>query len=79
MNFKTNMNLKNIIAGDMVRRNMLGVELPLIVSAVTKDKIICGPWEFCRETGDEIDAEMSYSPSFIVGTLNNKIKQKAKQ
>jgi hypothetical protein len=31
------------------------VKMPLKVTEVTEERIICGDWEFCRITGGEID------------------------
>ena len=43
-------------AGDEVTR-WLGGEIPLtvMVTSVSDTVISCGDWEFCRETGVEID------------------------
>jgi len=51
----------NIKKGDKVRRMLAGsIPMALKVSEVTEDKIKCGPWEFCRATGAEIDEELGW-------------------
>lgn len=46
----------NARVGEMVTRVVDGqVNRDLIVTAVTAKVVICGPWTFCRETGQEID------------------------
>lgn len=55
--------------GDEVIRNLGGtVKMPLKVTAVTEDRIICGPWEFDKTTGAEIDEELGW-PRFEDGVL----------
>ena len=34
--------------------------MPLKVTDITETRIICGPWEFSRETGGEIDEELGW-------------------
>ena len=52
--------------GDIVTRDMCGFIQELVITGVTDDRIICGDWEFDKETGVEIDDMLSCSPSFIV-------------
>ena len=63
-------NIKDITVGDLVTRDLCGVPMPLKVTAVTDERIICGPWEFDRATGAEIDEDLGWGPdgtgSFIV-------------
>jgi hypothetical protein len=49
--------LSDVTVGDKVLRWLAGIEvpMPLIVTEVTDERIICGPWEFDRITGAEID------------------------
>ena len=62
------MELKDIKVGDHVTRNLAGAHMELIVSDVTT-RIICGPWEFSRRNGAEIDEDLGWdelsSGSFI--------------
>lgn len=53
--------LHEIEVGDTVER-MLGGEVPmkLKVTGVTHNRIYCGPWEFSRKTGAEIDEELGW-------------------
>jgi hypothetical protein len=66
--------------GDIVVRNLAGVEMTLKVTALTDKYIICGGdekdhsgWWFDRETGIEEDEEIGWgvrfgrSGSFLVG------------
>jgi hypothetical protein len=52
--------------GDEVTR-MLGGTVPmkLKVTAITDERIICGPWEFDKKTGAEIDEDFEIAPSYI--------------
>lgn len=36
--------------------------MTLVVTKLTKDRIVCGPWEFGRETGAEIDKYLKWGP-----------------
>ena len=49
------MNLRDIKVGDIVTRILAGMPMQLHVSAVADDIIACGPWEFSRKSGAEID------------------------
>jgi hypothetical protein len=53
----------DVEVGDIVTR-MLAGEIPhdLRVTQLTEDKIYCGPWEFCRRTGAEIDDDLNWGP-----------------
>lgn len=48
--------------GDIVTRNVCGMKMPLRVTDITDTKIVCGPWEFCRATGAEIDEDLNWGP-----------------
>lgn len=49
--------------GDTVIRLLAGaIEMPLKVTAVTDEKIDCGPWTFCARTGAEIDNDLNWGP-----------------
>ena len=52
------MKISEVKTGDVVIRNMCGVEMKLKVSEVTDDLIICGDWHFNRVTGGEVDEEI---------------------
>lgn len=45
-------------------RNMAGIEMKLRITEITDDKIVCGPWEFDRETGAEIDEDLMWGPVY---------------
>ena len=53
--------------GDIVTR-LLGGSIPmrLSVTDITDSRIICGPWEFDKITGVEIDEEISGYISHII-------------
>ena len=53
--------LKDVTVGSFVRRNIAGMIMELKVTQITKDRIICGPWEFDRETGCEIDEYLGWN------------------
>ena len=55
------MNFQSVKIGDKVIRILAGsIEMPLKVTDITETRIICGPWEFSRETGGEIDEELGW-------------------
>lgn len=55
------MELRNLKVGDVVERYMGGqVAMELIITEVTDDRIICGPWEFDRTYGYEIDEDLGW-------------------
>lgn len=72
--------LNNIKIGDKVIRfignSIVGGQIRdiKVVTAVTEDRIICGDWEFDKETGAEIDDMLNWGPppkvtgSYIVST-----------
>jgi hypothetical protein len=53
-------NLQNLQAGDKVTRYIAGIPMELKVTEITEDLIICGPYEFCRKTGAEIDEDLGW-------------------
>jgi len=66
------MNKLKTKVGDFVIRNMAGIIMKLKVSEITNDLIKCGPWEFDRQTGAEIDEDLGWdnnrTGSFITVT-----------
>jgi hypothetical protein len=54
------MKLSDVKPGDIVTRNMCGLPMELKVSEVTSDRIKCGPWEFDKSTGAEIDEDLGW-------------------
>lgn len=58
--------LRDVLVGDTVFRWLADLDSPmeLRVTAVTSESIICGPWEFDRETGAEIDEGLGWGPAF---------------
>lgn len=57
--------LYDVAVGDTVFRFVGGnaALMPLQVTAVTEDRIICGGWEFDKRTGAEIDELLGWGPS----------------
>jgi len=53
--------LDQVQVGDEVIRTV-GDSLPMAikVTGVSKDRIYCGPWEFSRKNGAEIDEELGW-------------------
>lgn len=59
----TRKKLSDIQKGDIVVRWLAGaVPMELVVTDVTAHRIICGPWEFCRLSGAEMDEELGFGP-----------------
>lgn len=52
--------------GDTVVRNMAGIKMPLKVTSLSDNEIVCGPWTFDRATGAEIDDELAWGPKYGV-------------
>ncbi len=52
--------LDGLRPGDPVHRWLGPMPMKLKVTRVTRDRIICGAWEFDRLTGAEIDEEMGW-------------------
>ena len=54
--------LAEIAVGDFVLRWFGGIPKPmrLKVTQLTADRIICGAWEFDRQTGAEIDEDLGW-------------------
>lgn len=50
-----------MIVGDIVTRNMCGIKTQLKITEITADKIVCGDWEFDKNTGAEIDEELGWN------------------
>lgn len=50
----------------------------LTVTEVTETSIFCNRWEFCRETGAEIDHDLGWGPDYgKTGAFITRIKQVA--
>lgn len=54
------MKLEDVKVGDIVTRVMAGLPMQLKVSEVTDDLIKCGPWEFDKRTGAEVDEDLDW-------------------
>ena len=54
--------LDGLSPDDPVHRWLGQVPMKLKVTQVTQDRIICGAWEFDRQTGAEIDEELGLGP-----------------
>ena len=56
--------LSDVMVGDKDFRWLAGIDepMPFIVTEVTDERIICGPWEFDRITGAEIDELLGWGP-----------------
>lgn len=53
----------NLKIGDVVTRMVAGSEMmKLKISELTPERVICGPWEFDRQTGAEIDDDLDWGP-----------------
>ena len=54
--------LSDVTVGDQVFRWLSGiaVPMPLIVTEVTDERIVCGPWKFDRTSGAEIDEDLGW-------------------
>ena len=60
------MMFRSIKTGDTVTRMLAGiVPMRLKVTDVTDSRIICGSWEFDRETGAEIDEDIDCQVSHL--------------
>lgn len=57
--------LREVVVGDTVFRWFPSIVTPmeLKVTAVTADRIICGDWQFDRQTGAEIDEGLGWGPT----------------
>lgn len=62
--------LKSLVVGDTVTRNMCGVKMPLKISEITDELIICGPWSFSKKTGAEIDEELGWNETRSGGSIS---------
>lgn len=62
--------LFQVNGGDVVVRYLAGeLRMELTVTEVTRDRIICGDWEFDRTTGAEIDEVLGWgSPPKSTGS-----------
>jgi hypothetical protein len=57
------MSYDNITVGMQVKRILAGsIPMDLLVSEVTDTRIICGPYEFDKKTGAEIDEDLGWGP-----------------
>jgi len=57
--------LEELALGDPVIRwvgGRDGVPMRLTVSRITDERIVCGPWEFDRASGAEIDEFLGWGP-----------------
>lgn len=53
--------------GDEVTRMLAGViPMQLKITDITPERIICGPWEFDKQTGNEIDDDIPTLVSRLV-------------
>ena len=60
--------------GEYVIRMLAGrIPMGLKITELTPDKIICGAWEFKRDTGVEIDEDIPVIVSFLARTVNDEI------
>ena len=63
--------LAEIAVGDFVLRWFVGIPKPmrLKVTQITADRIICGAWEFDRQSGAEIDEDLGWGPGGVTGSF----------
>ncbi len=60
----------HVSKGDEVTRMLAGVvPMKLLVTEITDTRIVCGPWEFDRKTGAEIDEELGWGPDTKTGSF----------
>lgn len=52
----------NVKPGDTVIRMMAGIPMPMLVTEVTDDLVMCGAWVFDLRTGAEIDSFLNWGP-----------------
>jgi hypothetical protein len=50
--------------GDTITRNLCGARMELLITEVAETSIFCGPWEFCKKTGLEIDDCLEWGPEY---------------
>jgi len=57
--------LFDVAVGETVFRfiGSSGIPMPIQVTAVTEDRIICGGWQFDKRTGAEIDEFLGWGPT----------------
>ncbi len=48
--------------GDNAVRWLAGLPMRVRVTEVTDDLVKCGAWEFDRDTGAEVDADLDWGP-----------------
>lgn len=60
---------KTLKVGDPVIRMLCNIPMPMSVLAIKDDRLVCGgpeypgaDWEFCIETGAEIDDYLDWGP-----------------
>jgi len=63
--------LAEIAVGDFVLRWFVGIPKPmrLRVTQLTADRIICGGWEFDRQSGAEIDEDLGWGSGGVTGSF----------
>jgi hypothetical protein len=67
--------LQFLKVGDVVTRLLAGtIPQDLKVTEIADEKIVCGLWEFCRNTGLEIDDDLGWGPKY--GTTGSYITRK---
>lgn len=61
--------MHEISVGDVIIREIAGHYMPLIVTAITPERIIAGHYEFDRTTGGEIDEELGWDGKKLTGSV----------
>lgn len=62
--------LSSLKVGDEVTRMLAGTTaMPLKVTSISENKIVCGLWEFDRNTGLEIDDDFHFTVSYLLPAL----------
>ena len=61
--------LTKVKPGDTVVRWFYGLPMRLLVTEVTTHRIICGPREFCRLSGAEIDEGLGLGPGYTISHI----------
>ena len=63
--------LHEVQVGEIVERLMGGeVPMQLKVTGVTRDRIFCGPYEFSRKNGAEIDDDLGWDEHATGSTIS---------
>lgn len=71
--------LSDVKPGDLVVRNMCGLEMTLKVTAVSDKLVTCGSWTFSKETGGEVDEDLDWDGLTHTGSFIEPVQQDVKE